>query len=104
MREAFVSRSWFRVSIISFRFVCSRVRETRCWRMASMRLNIPTVFVSGGPMEAGKAQIDGKEAHLDLVDAGHLPRYVSDRGRQSFFFVEAGYLHDELHAKPRSPI
>ena len=37
--------------------------------MASMRLNIPTVFVSGGPMEAGKAQIDGKEAHLDLVDA-----------------------------------
>ncbi len=37
--------------------------------MASMRLNIPTVFVSGGPMEAGKAQIDGKEVHLDLVDA-----------------------------------
>ena len=37
--------------------------------MATMRLNIPTVFVSGGPMEAGKAQIDGKEAHLDLVDA-----------------------------------
>ncbi len=37
--------------------------------MASMRLNIPSVFVSGGPMEAGKAQIDGKEVHLDLVDA-----------------------------------
>ena len=37
--------------------------------MASMRLNIPAVFVSGGPMEAGKAQIDGKEVHLDLVDA-----------------------------------
>ena len=33
--------------------------------MASMRLNIPTVFVSGGPMEAG--QLDGK--HLDLIDA-----------------------------------
>jgi dihydroxy-acid dehydratase len=33
--------------------------------MASMRLNIPTVFVSGGPMEAGKA---GGKA-LDLVDA-----------------------------------
>lgn len=33
--------------------------------MASMRLNIPTVFVSGGPMEAG--ELDGK--HLDLVDA-----------------------------------
>ena len=33
--------------------------------MATMRLNIPTVFVSGGPMEAG--ELDGK--HLDLVDA-----------------------------------
>ena len=37
--------------------------------MAAMRLNIPCVFVSGGPMEAGKAIIDGKEKHLDLVDA-----------------------------------
>ena len=37
--------------------------------MAAMRLNIPTVFVSGGPMEAGKAVIQGKVVHLDLVDA-----------------------------------
>lgn len=37
--------------------------------MAAMRLNIPCVFVSGGPMEAGKVTIDGKERHLDLVDA-----------------------------------
>ncbi|MGL1933656.1 MAG: dihydroxy-acid dehydratase [Fibrobacterales bacterium] len=37
--------------------------------LASMRLNIPVIFVSGGPMEAGKAVIDGKEVHLDLVDA-----------------------------------
>ncbi|MBY0577672.1 MAG: dihydroxy-acid dehydratase [Burkholderiales bacterium] len=37
--------------------------------MASLRLNIPTVFVSGGPMEAGKAIIRGRELHLDLVDA-----------------------------------
>lgn len=36
---------------------------------AAMRLNIPVVFVSGGPMESGKAIIDGKEVHLDLVDA-----------------------------------
>jgi len=36
---------------------------------AAMRLNIPVVFVSGGPMESGKAVIDGKEVHLDLVDA-----------------------------------
>ncbi|HBS26308.1 MAG TPA: dihydroxy-acid dehydratase, partial [Gammaproteobacteria bacterium] len=33
------------------------------------RLNIPTVFVSGGPMESGKAVIKGKVVHLDLVDA-----------------------------------
>ena len=37
--------------------------------MTSLRLNIPTVFVSGGPMEAGKAVLQGKEVHLDLVDA-----------------------------------
>ncbi len=37
--------------------------------MASMRLNIPTVFVSGGPMEAGKVTIDDVEHSLDLVDA-----------------------------------
>ncbi|MBC07871.1 dihydroxy-acid dehydratase [Thalassospira sp.] len=37
--------------------------------MAAMRLNIPCVFVSGGPMEAGKVILDGKEHHLDLVDA-----------------------------------
>ncbi len=33
--------------------------------MAAMRLNIPTVFVSGGPMEAG--EWNGR--HLDLIDA-----------------------------------
>ena len=33
--------------------------------MASMRLNIPTVFVSGGPMEAG----EWNNQHLDLIDA-----------------------------------
>jgi dihydroxy-acid dehydratase len=37
--------------------------------MASLRLNVPTVFVSGGPMEAGKVRIDGIERSLDLVDA-----------------------------------
>ena len=37
--------------------------------MAAMRLNIPVVFVSGGPMEAGKVVLDGKELALDLVDA-----------------------------------
>ncbi|RUV41913.1 MAG: dihydroxy-acid dehydratase [Mesorhizobium sp.] len=37
--------------------------------MASLRLNIPTVFVSGGPMEAGKVVLGGKAQALDLVDA-----------------------------------
>ena len=37
--------------------------------MAALRLNIPVVFVSGGPMEAGKARIEGKVIALDLVDA-----------------------------------
>jgi dihydroxy-acid dehydratase len=37
--------------------------------MAAMRLNIPVVFVSGGPMESGKTTIHGKVMKLDLVDA-----------------------------------
>ncbi len=38
--------------------------------MAALRLNIPTVFVSGGPMEAGRATlVDGTVRKLDLIDA-----------------------------------
>ncbi len=37
--------------------------------MAAMRLNIPVVFVSGGPMEAGKVEWGNKVIKLDLVDA-----------------------------------
>ncbi|PKA15656.1 dihydroxy-acid dehydratase [Leptospira haakeii] len=37
--------------------------------MAALRLNIPTVFVSGGPMEAGKVNWNGDIRKLDLVDA-----------------------------------
>jgi dihydroxy-acid dehydratase len=37
--------------------------------MAALRINIPVVFVSGGPMEAGKVVLDGKEVALDLIDA-----------------------------------
>jgi len=37
--------------------------------MATMRLNIPTVFVSGGPMEAGKIKWKGEERAVDLIDA-----------------------------------
>jgi dihydroxy-acid dehydratase len=37
--------------------------------MASLRLNIPTVFVSGGPMEAGKVNWNGTVRAVDLIDA-----------------------------------
>ena len=37
--------------------------------MAALRLNIPAVFVSGGPMEAGRGIIGGKAKALDLIDA-----------------------------------
>ena len=37
--------------------------------MAALRLNIPVIFVSGGPMEAGKVKLEGKVISLDLVDA-----------------------------------
>jgi dihydroxy-acid dehydratase len=36
---------------------------------AALRLNIPAIFVSGGPMEAGKVLLEGQEKRLDLVDA-----------------------------------
>jgi len=37
--------------------------------MAALRLNIPAVFVSGGPMEAGKVMAGGKIKKVDLIDA-----------------------------------
>ncbi|MBF0185589.1 MAG: dihydroxy-acid dehydratase [Magnetococcales bacterium] len=38
--------------------------------MAALRLNIPAIFVSGGPMEAGKVQLtDGQVRKLDLIDS-----------------------------------
>ncbi len=37
--------------------------------MASLRLNIPTIFVSGGPMEAGKVVHKGQSRTVDLIDA-----------------------------------
>ncbi|MCA1926999.1 MAG: dihydroxy-acid dehydratase [Calditerrivibrio sp.] len=37
--------------------------------MAAMRLNIPTIIVSGGPMEAGKLILKGEHKKMDLVDA-----------------------------------
>ncbi len=37
--------------------------------MAALRLNIPAIFVSGGPMEAGKVTVKGKTVAVDLIDA-----------------------------------
>ena len=37
--------------------------------MAAMRLNVPAVFVSGGPMEAGRLVSGGEEIAVDLIDA-----------------------------------
>lgn len=36
--------------------------------MAGLRLNIPTIFVSGGPMEAGRIELNGKRVRLDGTD------------------------------------
>lgn len=46
--------------------------------MASLRLNIPVIFVSGGPMEAGKTKLSDKIIKLDLVDA-----MIEERTRKS---------------------
>ncbi|WP_343191943.1 dihydroxy-acid dehydratase [Buchnera aphidicola] len=37
--------------------------------IAALRLNIPTIFVSGGPMESGRVKINGSTKKIDLVDA-----------------------------------
>lgn len=37
--------------------------------LAALRLNIPTIFVSGGPMESGQIRVDDKLVSIDLVDA-----------------------------------
>ncbi|MCG8528449.1 MAG: dihydroxy-acid dehydratase [Opitutales bacterium] len=54
--------------------------------MAAMRLNIPAIFVSGGPMEAGKVNIDGIIHKADLVDAmvKAADENVSDADVQAF--------------------
>jgi len=37
--------------------------------MAAMRLNVPAIFVTGGPMEAGRAMTKAGEKEIDLIDA-----------------------------------
>ncbi|WIF58017.1 dihydroxy-acid dehydratase [Atlantibacter hermannii] len=53
--------------------------------MASLRLNIPVIFVSGGPMEAGKTKLSDKIIKLDLVDAmiqGADPKVSNEQSDQ----------------------
>ena len=49
--------------------------------MAALRLNIPTVFVSGGPMEAGKVTLKRQDAvgRPDRRDGGRRRRHRSAR-------------------------
>ena len=73
--------------------------------MAAMRLNIPTVFVSGGPMEAG----EWNGQHLDLIDAmiKSADESVSDQevakieqSRMSHLRMLFGHVHRQLHELP----
>jgi len=53
--------------------------------MASLRLNIPVIFVSGGPMEAGKTKLSDQIIKLDLVDAmvqGADPKISDEQSEQ----------------------
>ena len=61
--------------------------------MAAMRLNIPAIFVSGGPMEAGKIDIESLDAKkVDLVDA--MVAAASDK------LTDEEVLHIEENACP----
>ena len=57
--------------------------------MAALRVNIPTVFVSGGPMEAGRVSTGGAIRSIDLIDA-------------MVAAADAGFTDDELTAIERS--
>lgn len=53
--------------------------------MAAMRINIPVIFVSGGPMEAGKTKLSDQIIKLDLVDAmiqGADPKVSDEQAEQ----------------------
>ncbi len=54
--------------------------------MAALRLNIPAIFVSGGPMEAGKTKLSDKIIKLDLVDAmvAAVDPNVSDEDAETY--------------------
>lgn len=57
--------------------------------MAALRLDVPAIFVSGGPMEAGRAPIRGQDRALDLIDAMVVA-------------ADSGYSDAEVEAVERS--
>ena len=77
--------------------------------MATLRLNIPTVFVSGGPMESGKIVLKGKKRAVDLIDAmvAAADSSVSRRRRRgdralglSDLRLLLGHVHRQFHELP----
>src|SRR5450759_2681063 len=64
--------------------------------MAALRLNIPAIFVSGGPMEAGQVQQGGMARPVDLVDA-----MFADAGRRIVDLARRYYERDEAGILPR---
>jgi len=50
--------------------------------MAALRLNVPAIFVSGGPMEAGKVVLKGKEVAVDLVEPWLSPPTILSATRR----------------------
>ena len=69
--------------------------------MAAMRLNIPAVFVSGGPMEAGKVKVQGQTIHLDLVDA--MVKAADSRSEADLAEIERSPARPAVRVRACSP-
>ena len=71
--------------------------------MAALRLNIPVIFVSGGPMEAGKTKLSNQIIKLDLVDAmiGSEPERQRRRQRadRAFRLPDLRFLLRHVHCQ-----
>ena len=77
--------------------------------IAAMRLNVPAVFVSGGPMEAGKTKLAGVTVKLDLIspmisagDASVSDEDLLEMERSACPHVRIllGHVHRQLHELP----
>ena len=72
--------------------------------MAAMRLNIPTIFVSGGPMEAGKIgdeQVDLIDAMIESADESVSDKRVAELEQLACpYAVPVGNVYGKLHELP----